>query len=379
MLTGGGSGGHITPTAAVAKAIRSASKDTQIRYIGGTTDKIARSTFKGTGLADSFSTTLNGKFRRFVGFKGLQKLKLWKSFLFNLRDVFGLGIGCIQAIILLLFDRPNVVFSKGGSPALPVCIAAVILRIPIVTHDSDAVPGLTHRYTGRYARYRLFGVKPAKMKPSWEYVGIPLSRVFETKPSAQEKEKICSAYSVSSDFILVTGGGLGSRDVNLSTIRAAALSSYKNDWLIVSGDKYYEMSLKEVSSLPRDVQKRVHIVNFSSDMPQLIRSASVVITRAGATALAEVSAAGAATVIIPNPALPGGHQVHNAQVFMDTGAALIVKDTRRGIDPADIASAVSRITSDNNLKSDLQSSIKKLSVSDSADKVASILLKVSKD
>lgn len=341
------------------------------RYIGAFNDKLAKEEIFSNGPANHYNRILTGKLRRYKGFKGLAKLRLWKSYLFNIRDIFGLIIGTVQAFVVLVIHRPRLIFSKGGYPALPVCVAGIVLRIPIVTHDSDSVSGLTHRLIGKYAKKRLFGVKPKGTLPyHWRHVGVPINPEFNQPLTSSQKAAIRKEYSLlQKKMILVTGGGLGSRNLNSGALEAIASIPTDYDVVIVTGSKFYKASVEQLQSLKPDDRDRVHLLEFTRDMVNLMRLADIVITRAGATALAEVSASAKPTIIAPNHLLPGSHQTHNTRAYQDADAALIISDSSNGrkLNVKELIDAINAITGDPQLRKSLSQNIRSFATPNSTD------------
>lgn len=141
-MTGGGSGGHITPILAVARELKLLQPDIRIVYISQ----------KGDGLDDVVAADPNvdemyslraGKFRRYNG-DGWRQILDVRTVLLNIRDGGALLIGLWQSFWLLRRIRPNIMFTRGSFVSVPVCLSGAVLRIPYVTHDSDAIPSLTN-------------------------------------------------------------------------------------------------------------------------------------------------------------------------------------------------------------------------------------------
>src|SRR3569833_1912001 len=150
VLTGGGSGGHITPLLSLAHELKHQAPSCQIVYIGFKGDhfdslKLPSSDF------DFMAFIQAGKFRRYHGESFISHIFDIKTLALNVRDFFRVILSTGRSLRILRKTRPDVVFSKGGFVAVPVGIAAHLLRIPIVTHDSDSVPGLANRIVGRWA------------------------------------------------------------------------------------------------------------------------------------------------------------------------------------------------------------------------------------
>ena len=180
VLTGGGSGGHITPIMAVADEIKRLRPEAKLIYIGQTGDSLGDIPAQHPSI-DEVYTVRAGKFRRYHG-EGLKQLLDLPTLFKNIRDVFYVLIGIFQSLRLLNKIKPSVVFVKGGFVGVPVGLSAAIMRIPYITHDSDSVPGLANRIIAPWARLHAVALpKEIYAYPAAKTVttGIPLQINFE--------------------------------------------------------------------------------------------------------------------------------------------------------------------------------------------------------
>lgn len=273
-------------------------------------------------------TIVAGKLRRY------NNLPLWRQLLRplsivlpNLRDLFLVVVGCIQSVVKLVAWRPDVVFTKGGFVCLPVGIAAKILHIPLVIHDSDAHPGLTSRILAKWAVHIGTGA-PLKYYPYpvaiSKYVGIPISSSFR-EYSATERYEIKSrlGFNPSQPLVVVTGGGLGARRINDAVASQIDALTAFTSVLLVSGNDQYE----ELLATTPQANKKFQLKGFISDgMADILGAADIVVTRAGATTILELAALAKPTLLIPNGYLTGGHQLKNAAAYADVGAVAILDE-----------------------------------------------------
>ncbi len=219
LAVGGGSGGHVTPVVAVLKELRQAHPRVELRFwVDRKFAPQARSIVAVYDETIPISTIAAGKFRRYHHLNFWQHL-FWPSLVFrNIGDAFLVGLGFIQSFFKLLFWRPDVVFTKGGYVCLPVGLAAALLRIPLVIHDSDAHPGLTNRVLARFATSIGTGAPLeyyAYPRHKAEYVGIPVASEFKPfSAPAQRAAKIEWGITPAQPLLVVTGGGLGARRLN---------------------------------------------------------------------------------------------------------------------------------------------------------------------
>jgi UDP-N-acetylglucosamine--N-acetylmuramyl-(pentapeptide) pyrophosphoryl-undecaprenol N-acetylglucosamine transferase len=332
-LTGGGSGGHITPLLSLARALKTKNPDCNIVYIGHKGDKFDRQEqyyhdFDFVGFVNG------GKFRRYHGESAVLQLLDFKTLALNARDFFRVLSSVGKAWRILAKVAPDVVFSKGGFVAVPVGIAARIHGIPIVTHDSDTIPGLANKIIGRWAAVRATGM-PAEFysqtKGKLVYTGIPVdARIKAADKKMQEKYKKAIGINPSDLVLLIAGGSLGARDINDKFLKIAAelLSSQPKLHIVhITGIQNEQEVKKQYGILLEGVpNKKVTVLGFTNEFYKYVEAADLIVSRAGASSVAEYAAAQKACILIPNPALAGGHQVKNAESLKKIGAAEIVSN-----------------------------------------------------
>jgi UDP-N-acetylglucosamine--N-acetylmuramyl-(pentapeptide) pyrophosphoryl-undecaprenol N-acetylglucosamine transferase len=352
VMTGGGSGGHITPILAVAAEIKRIRPDTHIVYIGQRGDSLGDIPAADPNI-DEVYTVRAGKFRRYHG-EGLKQLLDLPTMYKNIRDVGYVVIGIYQSWHLLKRLQPAVLFVKGGFVGVPVGLAATFLHQPFVTHDSDALPGLANRIIGRWA------VAHAVALPIEIYnypidktvtTGIPLVGNFEKVTSvlqANYRQEI--AVPRDAKMLFIIGGGLGSQRINMAVAEAVPhlLHEFK-DLIVVHGvGRANEVGMQVVyeKNVPKSEQGRVRVYGYLSDVYRYSGAANVIVTRAGATNLAEFALQGKACIVVPSPFLAGGHQLKNAQVLEEKGAAVILDEVELQADPNRLAKQVSALLKD---------------------------------
>ncbi|HET9721521.1 MAG TPA: UDP-N-acetylglucosamine--N-acetylmuramyl-(pentapeptide) pyrophosphoryl-undecaprenol N-acetylglucosamine transferase [Candidatus Saccharimonadales bacterium] len=379
-MTGGGSGGHITPLLSLAHELKARQPDCRIIYIGHKGDN-----FDSLDLSVrdfDFVTFINGgKFRRYHGGGFWSHLLDVKTFLLNIRDFFRVIKSIGTALRILRKFRPDVLFSKGGFVSVPVGFAAHWLGIPIVTHDSDAIPGLANRIVGRWAKIHATGM-PEEFykypKNSIRYVGIPLNPIIKkVTPKIQADFKKRLKLPLNSQVLLLSGGGNGSVRLNQLMVAIAPnlLESNLALYIIhVSGAKH-QAAVKAAyrQSLPANEQKRVMTVGFSPDFYMYSGAADLVITRGGATTLAELAVAGKACIIIPSPFLTGGHQLKNAEDLTNQNAAVVAPEN---IEPDELLVIVAELLNNDHRRFELAKNLYATAKPDAAAKLAELILQV---
>jgi UDP-N-acetylglucosamine--N-acetylmuramyl-(pentapeptide) pyrophosphoryl-undecaprenol N-acetylglucosamine transferase len=346
-LTGGGSGGHITPLLSLARELKTQAPDCQVIYVGHKGDNFDN--FTGNSHDFDFTVFINaGKFRRYHSGNRLAQLLDLKTWMLNIRDFFRLPGSIASSVRVMHRFKPDVVFSKGGFVAVPVGIAAKLGRIPIVTHDSDTVPGLANRIVGRWAAVHATGM-PAKYyryrRQSIEYVGIPIDqRIKKVTPKIQAQCKQKLKLPLDSTVLLLSGGGNGSKRLNelMVSIARPLLEANLSLYIVHITGRAHEAAVKTAyrQTLPKTEQDRVVTIGFTQDFYAYSAAADLVITRSGATTLAELGTAGRACIIIPSPYLTGGHQLKNAAELQAQDAAVVADEQ---IEPDELLVMVSEL------------------------------------
>lgn len=252
----------------------------------------------------------------------------------NIRDGFKVLVGLGQSFKFLKSLRPDVVFIKGGFVGVPVGLAAAVLRIPYVTHDSDAVPGLANRIVAKWATMHAVALpKEVYSYPASKTVtvGVPIAHQYQPLTDQQQaqarKQLGLEAYK---KVLLVTGGGLGAASVNQAAIDCAPelFGRYPSLAIVFITGRGKDLAVRKQikSELSAKQQKQVVIKDFVTNLYLYSGAADVVVARAGGNSIAELAAQHKACVVVPNPILAGGHQLENAKVLANRKAVRLVRE-----------------------------------------------------
>jgi UDP-N-acetylglucosamine--N-acetylmuramyl-(pentapeptide) pyrophosphoryl-undecaprenol N-acetylglucosamine transferase len=379
-LTGGGSGGHITPILAIATEVKRLRPDTRLVYIGQRGDKLGDIPAKYSAIDEVF-TVRAGKFRRYNG-EGLKQLLDIPTTLRNIRDAFYVLVGIYQSWQILRKLHPDVILIKGGFVGVPVGLAAARLHIPYVTHDSDAMPGLANRIIGRWASQHAVALPPEVYSyPADKTVmtGIPLQADF-VPVSAKLQQQYRSAIKLpaKAKVLFVIGGGLGAQRVNQAVAGAVPhlLGEFADLYVIHGVGRANEAAMQALyaDKLSPAEQGRLQVHGYISDVYRYSGAADVIITRAGATNLAEFALQGKACIVVPSPFLAGGHQLKNAQYLADQRAALVLNEADLAADPNRLARQVSSLLSDSARQRELGDKLAKFAKPQATRELARLIL-----
>lgn len=377
-MVGGGSGGHVTPILAIIDALyaQDCSDDIEFwcdkKYYSSAKKLVAQ-----TALPIRLRTIWSGKLRRYHNTSITKQLADVSTLFRNIVDSIYVGIGVMQTLIRFVRRRPDTLFLKGGFVCLPVGLAARILKIPYIIHDSDAHPGLTNRILATRATKILTGapLEHYNYPPDKAiYVGIPVHEAFQPFTAAQKQHtKISLGVPEAQPLIVVTGGGLGASRINDSMVQVTKALLEKNISVIhLCGANDYKV-LKQ--SMPTHKNYRlIAFVDNPSLMARLFGAADLVITRAGATTLAELAASAAPVLLLPNKQLTGGHQIKNAEVYMHAEAATMLDEMEVYKNPQQLYEAIMSTCQDEALRQKLSTHIQQFARYSAAADIAHTIL-----
>lgn len=376
MLTGGGSGGHITPILAVADELKKKRREAYLIYIGQTGDSLIDIP-KAHDNIDSAYSVRAGKLRRYHG-QGLKQIFDIPTTLKNIRDGFFVLIGVWQSYRLLKRIKPDVIFIKGGFVGVPVGLAAAFLKIPYVTHDSDAIPGLANRLISKWAAVHAVAMPKDvyKYPPSKTFeVGVPIGSAYQKVTDALKAEyRKGLGIKDGEKVVCVTGGGLGARRLNDAFVSSLDSLFQKYPGLVVlhiAGRGNEAEVAAAYKKLFADKLSQITVKGFVNDLYKYSAAADIIVCRAGATNLAEFASQQKACIVVPNPYLTGGHQLKNAKHMAESGAIKVVEESK--LKSGALADAVKELFDFSQKRRDLEKNIGSFARQDSAEKLAELI------
>lgn len=313
-----------------------------------------------------------GKFRRYAGRSWSERMTDFPTFLLNLRDGIFIIIGQFQALYHLIKRRPETVFINGGAVGVPVAIAARILRIPYLVHESDVLPGLANKLIIPRASRVLYGLAvPHQFTNSSRHIftGIPTRTTF-VEAKGQSSTKLRTKYQFKSGvpIILVTGGSQGSKQLNDAVLALAHELTSRAQIIHLTGVKHVSAVAEEISAKGIDPTTYRVYGYVDEAMPEYLRMADIVISRSGATILSDLAFMGKAVILVPNPYL-ARHQVVNANLFVQSGAALIVNQDSSRQFPEQLLNAVNHLLDSREDRLQLERSIAKFAQTDATQRI----------
>ena len=321
LVAGGGTAGHLQPALAIAEALVAAGHDRgTIEFVGSTRGQ-DRMTLEGRGFP---FTLLPGR--------GIVRSARPHDLVANLGAVAGLAVAAVRGIAVVGRARPRVVVSVGGYASLAASMAAVVRRVPLVLVNVDAVPGAANRLLGRFARASAVGWEGSPL-PRAVVTGTPVRpEIAAVGRSPEQRRAARGALGLPADrpTVVVFGGSLGARRINRAVRDLADRWRDRDDRSIyhVVGRREWDDALRVGPAATAPAGLALVRVEYQDRMDQVYAAADVVVCRAGAMTVAELTVTGVPSLLVPLPGAPGDHQTANARVLERAGAAILLPDDR---------------------------------------------------
>ncbi|QOY34376.1 undecaprenyldiphospho-muramoylpentapeptide beta-N-acetylglucosaminyltransferase [Anaerobacillus isosaccharinicus] len=307
IVSGGGTGGHIYPALALIKEIKKREPNAEFLYIG--TEKGLESTL--VKREDIPFKTID-----ITGFKRKFSLE-------NVKTIIRFFKGVSRSKKLIREFEPDIVIGTGGYVCGPVVYAASKLNVATIVHEQNSVPGLTNKFLSKYVNKVAISFKEAESffpKEKVVHTGNPRA----TEASLVEGRDRLTDLGLNKDkkTVLIVGGSRGARPINdafLEVLEVAGKRDYQ--FLYVTGEVHYDTVMAKVQE--HGNPPNIKIAPFIHNMPEVLKNVHLIVARAGATTLAEVTAIGLPSILIPSPYVTNNHQEKNARALSDNGAAVI--------------------------------------------------------
>lgn len=294
LMAGGGTGGHLYPMLAIADTLK---EQGHTAVFVGSRDRLETRLVPEAGYPYHPIDIRPGK------------------------NLLHLGRAAASAWEVLKQEKPDVVVGAGGYICFPAVMAALVAGIPVVLLEQNAHPGLANQVLAPFSRMVLTSFPHTKL-PKAVWTGNPLRQAFTrlNRPNARQSLGL----TPSDKLLVVTGGSLGAKQLNDWLMALAPRILALPDWKIfhLSGERDHVRVLETMTQ--QQVGERYHLEAYSDQMAELFWASDLVISRAGATAVAEMAACGTAAVLVPG-SFAGGHQRANATAMVERGGAVLIE------------------------------------------------------
>jgi UDP-N-acetylglucosamine--N-acetylmuramyl-(pentapeptide) pyrophosphoryl-undecaprenol N-acetylglucosamine transferase len=306
LFAGGGTGGHLFPAVAVAENIRKFKPEADILFIGSKSK-----------IESKVVPSLGFKFVS-INVKGLSRRLDLQNLLFPFR----LFYSVMQSLFSNMKFKPKVAIGSGGYVAGPAIWSASVMGAKVILLEQNNFPGVTTRMLEKYADEIHISFEESK-----KYLRSS-KKIFVTGNPVRDNLKLISKEEASIKFklddkkktVLIIGGSLGAGSLNEAVESALPLLTEREVQIIWQTGKIYFDKYKKYQS------EKIRINSFIDDMNAAYSASDILIARAGATTIAEITALGIASILVPSPNVASNHQFYNACSLTDHGAALLIED-----------------------------------------------------
>ena len=342
IISAGGTGGHIYPALSIINKIKEKEPNSEILYIGTTNRMEAK-------LVPEMGINYQG-----VNVIGLKKdLSIFKAI-----PLFIKAIGKCKKIIKEF--NPDIVIGVGGYITAPVIYAAKKLGYKTMIHEQNSIPGKTNNFLQRYADKILVSLPGSMEKFRGEVVltGNPRSQeAYFAKPMKKEELNL----SKDKKLVLIVMGSLGSTTITNCLLDIIPKFKGKDyEVLIVTGNDYYDR-------YPKNLPENVYVLPFLNNMATLLKNVDVMVTRAGASTIAEILAVGLPSILVPSPYVANNHQFHNAKELVNKSAAMLLEE--KDFNSDNLLKKIDLLFDNSVLYKEMASNAKRLGIISSCDKI----------
>lgn len=352
LVAGGGTAGHINPGIAIAKYIKQEQPDAEVVFVG---------TKKGleTKLVPREGFEL--KLIRVRGFRRKLSLDTLKA----VKELFN---GTFEARRLIKEYKPDIVIGTGGYVCGPVLFMASRKRIPTLIHEQNAFPGITNRILSRFVDVVAISFKESEayFKTARELLltGNPIRNEMLEVDRRKAREKLSVEGHM--PVVVIFGGSRGAEEINLAVTEMIRDNINEVDCRIIfaTGERQYEGIARELEGIGN---KSVEIVPYIYDMANVMAAADLVICRAGAITISELTALGVPSIMIPSPHVTANHQEHNARALEKQRAAEIILE--KDLSGRVIYQKMISLVRDERRLKDMAQNARRVGVRDAAEKI----------
>ncbi|MFI2366334.1 UDP-N-acetylglucosamine--N-acetylmuramyl-(pentapeptide) pyrophosphoryl-undecaprenol N-acetylglucosamine transferase [Promicromonospora sp. NPDC019610] len=375
LVTGGGTGGHTYPALTTLRALqaRLAESGTAVSVLwAGTADGLEARVTASEGIR--FLPVATGKLRRSANPLGMLSAS-------NMKDMARVPIGVAQARSIVSEFKPDVILSTGGYVAVPVGIAAGLVRRPLVVHEQTVRLGLANRLLAKRAT-RIAVSSPSTLELLPDAVreravvtGNPVrAEVLTGEPLKAVDALGLDSFDPDLPVLYVTGGAQGSVQINELVAETLPWLLQRANVIHQCGPNNLKEMFERTATLPAELAARYRVLGFvGAELPDVLALADVVISRSGAGTIAELTALGKPAVLIPLASSAGNEQAHNARRLQDLGAAVALEGD---LTFSDLRGALAGLLDDAGRRERMADAARKNGVPDAAERLVDLLLEV---
>lgn len=358
LVSGGGTGGHIYPALALIERLKQVEPDTEVLYVGTT-----------RGLENKIVPYAGIKLEtmKMQGFKRSLSLE-------NIKTVYLFLHSVHHAKKIIRDFKPDVVLGTGGYVSGAVLYAAAKHHIPTVIHEQNSVVGVTNKFLSRYVDQIAIAFDAARDQFPADKVTMVGNPRAQQVASQTDSDFSWTSYGLKDDVptLMIFGGSQGAPKINQTVVDAIPeFNKRKYQVLFATGQKRYDYVKEQLTGV--ELGPNVKVVPYIKDMPAKMPKVAALVSRAGATTIAEVTALGVPTILIPSPYVTANHQVKNAQALVRKNAGLMITEDK--LDARSLLLQADKIMENADLRKKMAAAAKEMGKPDAADHLIKVLHK----
>lgn len=346
IIVAGGTGGHIYPAIAIINKIKEKEPKSKFLYIG-TSDRMEKDIIPKLGI-DFVGIEMSGLSRKNIFKNGTVFKKFFKA--------------VKRAEEEIKKFKPDIVIGAGGYITAPVLYAAHKLKVPTLIHEQNSIPGMSNKFIGSFAD-KICVSLPNSInlfpKKKTVYTGNPRS---EEIIHVRKKNKKSLGFDENKKLVVFVMGSLGSTTMTEKLKKLIPMFSNKAyQVLVITGKSYFD-DYKNI-----ELADNVKVVPFMEELINLLKDSDLIVSRAGASTIAEITAIGLPAILVPSPYVTNNHQYKNAKELEDNGACHVIEE--KDFTPQKVISEIDKIFDNKSAYDEMIENSKRLGIIDSATRI----------
>ena len=361
LLSGGGTGGHVYPAIAIANKIKEENPEAEIIFVG--TEKGIESEIVPKYGYELKTVTVQG-FKRKIDIE-------------NVKRVFKLFKGLEQSRKIVKKFKPDVVIGTGGYVSGPVLFNSSMSKVPTIVHEQNSFPGVTNKILAKMVTKVLTSFEdsherfPEETRSKLVLTGNPVRKEILISKKSVSRRKL--GIQEDKKMVLCYGGSGGSRKINDSM--KLVIRNLVNDdiaFIYATGKNFYDGFISDINDL--DLKPYQKVVPYLEDMATALAACDIVIGSAGAISLAEITALGKPSIIIPKAYTAENHQEYNAKSVESKGAGIAILE--KNLTPETLNETVYKLLGDRDLLLDMSNASKEIGKPEAIDIIYKEIMEV---
>lgn len=303
IITAGGTGGHIYPALSIINELKK-EKNNKYLYIG-TKDRMESVLIPSKGIP----------------YKAIEVYGLKKNVINNIKNISHIFKSYKECLKIMKEFKPDIVLAFGGYVTLPVILAARKLNIKCALHEQNVIPGRANKFLSRFVSKIFISFEDSKKYFNESKV------IYSGNPRLEEAMKMKKAdknelgFSNHKKLIIIVMGSMGSSAMNEKLLNfLRTFEEHDKEILFISGKKSYDSLVNNLI-----VPKSTHIIDYFENLPSIMKSADLIISRAGASTISEILATNIPSIVIPSPYVSNNHQYYNALDLVNKKVSILIK------------------------------------------------------